>query len=128
MARFVRRHRCSWNRSLKPWSKGSALRGNSHAAAEAIRANLQSLGMSNGFHISQDELPRAFWRMERQKVAAAVVFLDPPYRMKAAYAKTLRALADSPLIWARSMAVAEHAASFGRRADFGKLGGCRLMS
>src|SRR5438309_10151289 len=32
---------------------------NSHAAAEAIRANLQSLGMSNGFHISQDELPRA---------------------------------------------------------------------
>jgi 16S rRNA (guanine966-N2)-methyltransferase len=100
---------------------------NSHAAAEAIRSNLQSLGISNGFHISQDELPRAFWRMERQKVAADVVFLDPPYRMKEAYAKTLRALADSPLIWAMSIVIAEHEKKFDPGEEFGHLRRFRLL-
>jgi len=71
----------------------------SAAAADAIRGNLESLGVTDGFKIQQEELPRAFWRMERQHVAADVVFLDPPYRMQDAYMKTLRALADSSLIW-----------------------------
>ncbi len=59
----------------------------SAAAAEVIRKNLHSLGISRGFHLLQEELPRAFWRMERHRIAADVVFIDPPYRMKAAYAK-----------------------------------------
>src|SRR5512141_565954 len=63
---------------------------NSHAAAEAIRANLKNLGISNGSHVMEDGLPRAFWRMERRKAAADVVFMDPPYRMKEAYPATLR--------------------------------------
>jgi len=62
---------------------------NSKSAAEAIRKNLQSLGIADGFEILQEELPHAFWRMERQKVAADVVFLDPPYLMKGAYTDTL---------------------------------------
>src|SRR5579862_3333788 len=41
----------------------------SAAAAAAIRANLQNLGIDTGFKIFQDELPRAFWRMERKHVA-----------------------------------------------------------
>src|ERR1700688_1825058 len=40
----------------------------SDKAADAIRGNLQSLGVANGFKILQEELPRAFWRMERQRV------------------------------------------------------------
>ena len=35
----------------------------SSAAAEMIRRNLHSLGISTGYNILQDELPRAFWRM-----------------------------------------------------------------
>ena len=66
----------------------------SAAAAEMIRKNLHSLGIAGGFKVLKDELPRAFWRMERQRVAADVVFIDPPYRMQDAYAKTLRALAE----------------------------------
>ena len=84
----------------------------SHAAEEAIRQNLHSLGITHGFHILLDELPRAFWRLERQRVAADVVFIDPPYRMKDAYANTLRALADSSLIWAMSVVIAEHEKKF----------------
>ena len=90
-------------------------------AAEAIRANLQSLGIASGFKILQDELPRTFWRMERQHVAADVVFVDPPYRMQDVYAKTLRALADSSLVWAMSVVIAEHEKKFDPGEEFGHL-------
>ena len=93
----------------------------SGAAAEAIRKNLDSLAIRNGFKILEEELPRAFWRMERQHVAADVVFLDPPYRMKDAYANTLRALADSSLIWAMSVVIAEHEKKFDPGEEFGAL-------
>src|SRR5947209_92629 len=78
----------------------------SPAAAEVIRGNLKGLEISEGFRILQEELPRAFWRMERQHVAADVVFIDPPYRMQDSYVKTLRALADSSLVWAMSVVIA----------------------
>ncbi len=90
-------------------------------AADAIRGNLQSLGIVDGFKILQEELPRAFWRMERQHVAADVVFIDPPYRMQDAYTKTLRALADSSLVWAMSVVIAEHEKKFDPGEEFGHL-------
>jgi len=90
-------------------------------AAEAIRGNLRSLGIAEGFNILQEELPRAFWRMERQRVAADVVFLDPPYRLRDAYSNTLRALADSSLIWAMSVVIAEHEKKFDPGEEFGSL-------
>jgi len=90
-------------------------------AAEAIRKNLQSLGVTLGFHIRQEELPQAFWRMERERVTADVVFLDPPYRLKAAYANTLRSLAESSLIWPMSLVVAEHEKQFDPGEEFGGL-------
>jgi 16S rRNA (guanine966-N2)-methyltransferase len=90
-------------------------------AADAIRKNLQNLGIANGFKVLQDELPRAFWRMERQRVAADVVFIDPPYRMKDSYTNTLRALADSSLIWAMSVVIAEHEKKFDPGEEFGPL-------
>ena len=98
------------------------------AAAEAIRRNLGSLGIAEGFKIVQEPLPRAFWRLERQKVAADVVFLDPPYRMRDAYTETLRALADSSLIWAMSIVVAEHEKRFDPGEDFGPLRRFRLLA
>jgi 16S rRNA (guanine966-N2)-methyltransferase len=100
---------------------------NSHVAAEAIRANLRSLGISHGAHVLQDDLPRAFWRMEREKVAADVVFIDPPYRMKDVYSDTLRALADSSLIWAMSVVIAEHGKKFDPGEEFGPLRRFRLL-
>jgi 16S rRNA (guanine966-N2)-methyltransferase len=91
------------------------------SAAEAIRRNLESLEIRDGSHVLQDELPRSLWRMERQRVAADVVFLDPPYRMKDAYSKTLGALGDSSLIWAMSIVIAEHEKKFDPGEEFGVL-------
>ena len=93
----------------------------SAAAADAIRGNLQSLGIESGYTVLQEDLPRAFWRMERQRVAADVVFIDPPYRMTDAYTKTLRALADSSLVWAMSVVIAEHEKKFDPGEEFGPL-------
>lgn len=93
----------------------------SEQAAEVIRENLQSLGIDDGFRLLHDELPRAFWRMEREHVAADIVFIDPPYRMREAYRETLQALADSPVIWAMSMVIAEHDKKFDPGQAFGPL-------
>jgi 16S rRNA (guanine966-N2)-methyltransferase len=90
-------------------------------AVEVIRGNLQSLGIVDGFKLLPEELPRAFWRMERQRVAADVVFLDPPYRLKDVYTNTLRALADSSLVWAMSVVIAEHEKKFDPNEEFGPL-------
>lgn len=93
----------------------------SKTAAEMIRKNVQSLGITQGFHIQQEELPQAFWRMERERVTADVVFLDPPYGLKQAYANTLRSLAESSLIWPMSVVIAEHEKLFDPGEEFGAL-------
>jgi 16S rRNA (guanine966-N2)-methyltransferase len=93
----------------------------SAAAAELIRNNLKSLGVVDGFKVFHEELPRAFWRMEREHMAADVVFIDPPYEMKDAYRETLRVLAESPVVWAMSMVIAEHQKQFDPGEEFGPL-------
>ncbi len=99
----------------------------SAAAAGVIRQNLQGLEIVSGFRLYQDELPRAFWRMEREHVAADVVFIDPPYRMREVYRETLRALAESPVIWAMSVVIAEHEKKFDPGEEFGPLRRFRKM-
>jgi 16S rRNA (guanine966-N2)-methyltransferase len=90
----------------------------SPAAAELIQQNIDSLGISTGFKIFPDDLSRAVWRMEREHVAADVVFLDPPYSMKDLYGQTIRALADSSLVWAMSLVIAEHEKKFDPGDEF----------
>jgi 16S rRNA (guanine966-N2)-methyltransferase len=107
--------------ALSRGAKGVYFVERSAPAAEVIRANLQSLGIGDGFTLLQEELPRAFWRMERQHVAADVVFIDPPYSMKDAYTNTLRALVDSSLVWAMSVVIAEHEKKFDPGEEFGPL-------
>jgi 16S rRNA (guanine(966)-N(2))-methyltransferase RsmD len=94
---------------------------NATAAADAIQRNLQNLDINCGFRIIREFLPKAFWHMERQRVTADVVFLDPPYRLHDAYANSLRVLADSSLIWAMSLVIAEHDRKFDPGEEFGSL-------
>ena len=91
---------------------------NSPAAAALIRSNLDSLGIEDSYKILSDDLPRAFWRMERQHIAADVVFLDPPYRQQDSYAHTLRSLAESSVVWAMSLVIAEHEKKFDPGPEF----------
>jgi 16S rRNA (guanine966-N2)-methyltransferase len=93
----------------------------STAATKLIEQNLQSLGIVEEFRILRDDLLKTLWRLQREHVHADVVFLDPPYRMQQAYEETLTALADSSLVWAMSLVVAEHEKHFDPGPEFGSL-------
>jgi len=90
-------------------------------ALKLIERNLQSLGIVEGYKILRDDLLRILWRLHRQHVHADVVFLDPPYRMQNAYEETLIALADSSLVWAMTLVIAEHEKAFDPGEEFGSL-------
>lgn len=94
---------------------------NSRAAAEAIRKNLRSLAISEGFKVFEEAVPQALRRLQRAGVEAHVAFLDPPYRMSSAYADTLRALAESSLLTASAVVIAEHENKFDPGGEFGQL-------
>jgi 16S rRNA (guanine966-N2)-methyltransferase len=100
----------------------------SAVAASTIRGNLRSLGVNDGARILQEDWSGALWRLEREHVAADVIFLDPPYRMKHAYLNTLHALATSALIGAMSAVIAEHEKKFDPGERFGALGRFRLLT
>lgn len=100
----------------------------SAAAAKLIEQNLQSLGIVDGYKILRDDLAGVLWRLQREHIAADVVFLDPPYRMQNAYQETLTALADSSLVWAMTLVVAEHEKKFDPGDEFGSLRRIRKLT
>jgi 16S rRNA (guanine966-N2)-methyltransferase len=94
---------------------------NSLPATKLIEQNLHSLGIADGHKILQGDLLRILWRLHREHVAADVVFLDPPYRMQYAYEESLSALAESSLVWAMTLVIAEHEKTFDPGDEFGSL-------
>jgi 16S rRNA (guanine966-N2)-methyltransferase len=90
-------------------------------AAKLIERNLHGLGIAEGYLVLHDDLAGMLWRLQRDRVVADLVFLDPPYRMQSAYEETLLALADSSLIWAMSLVIAEHEKKFDPGDEFGSL-------
>jgi 16S rRNA (guanine966-N2)-methyltransferase len=93
----------------------------SEPAAQLIRSNLESLGVTDGYKIVREEWSQASWRIEREHVAADIVFLDPPYQMRDAYGETLRTLEISSVVWAMSVVIAEHEKRFDPGDEFGEL-------
>ena len=90
-------------------------------AAKLIEQNLQNLQIADGYRILRDDLGGVLWRLQREHIAADIVFLDPPYRMREAYERALMALADSSLVWAMSLVIAEHEKKFDPGPEFGSL-------
>jgi len=90
-------------------------------AIKVIEQNLQSLGVTEGYRILRDDLSGIIWRLQREHFVADVAFLDPPYRMRNAYETTLTALAESSLVWAMSLVIAEHEKKFDPGSEFGSL-------
>jgi 16S rRNA (guanine966-N2)-methyltransferase len=98
----------------------------SKQVADLIEANLksldiESLGIATGFEIARTEVAKAIRQWETAGVKADFVFLDPPYRLKEEYKKTLVAIAESPLLQADSVVIAEHEKRFDPGVDFGWL-------
>ena len=93
----------------------------SKAATDLIAANLKSLGIEAGFEIVRAEAVNALRQWESAGVVADYVFLDPPYRLRDEYARTLSALAESRLLRGESLVIAEHEKRFDPGANFGPL-------
>jgi 16S rRNA (guanine966-N2)-methyltransferase len=93
----------------------------SKQAAELIRRNLQSLGISDGYELQERDAIQALRLLDSQAVECDVCFLDPPYRMKNAYEQTLGFLSQSRLLKPASIVIAEHDKHFDPGAKFGAL-------
>ncbi len=91
------------------------------SAAALVRQNLASLGISEGFEVLEREADAALRLLDSQGVVCDVCFLDPPYRLHAAYEKTLGFLSASRLLTAASMVIAEHDKHFDPGERFGAL-------
>jgi 16S rRNA (guanine(966)-N(2))-methyltransferase RsmD len=83
----------------------------SKPAAEHIRQNLRTLGITEGFQILQQDSASAIAQLEHQQIAPNYIFLDPPYSLQEAYVATLKTLADSTLT-AHALVIAEHEKRF----------------
>ena len=81
-------------------------------AAELIRKNLQSLGVKSGFQVLRQDTVKALQAWDTSGIHADLVFLDPPYRMEAAYAQTLITLANSKLLLPKTIVIMEHQKKF----------------
>jgi 16S rRNA (guanine(966)-N(2))-methyltransferase RsmD len=93
----------------------------SKTAADLIAANLKSLGIMSGFQTLKSESHKALRRWEGAGISADFVFLDPPYRLRVEYAKTLETLAGSKLLRESTMVIVEHEKKFDPGAESGAL-------
>jgi 16S rRNA (guanine966-N2)-methyltransferase len=81
-------------------------------AAELIKKNLSSLGITTGFQILNQDSVRALRLLDSVNFIADFVFLDPPYDMEKAYKQTLQALSRSHTLKPESIVIAEHQQKF----------------
>jgi 16S rRNA (guanine(966)-N(2))-methyltransferase RsmD len=96
-------------------------------AAQLLRSNIRSLGIESGFQVLEREVSRGLTELERQAVAVDVIFLDPPYRLAAAYEETIARLANSTLLKPGGRVIAEHAKRLEPGAMFGALARYRKL-
>jgi len=87
-------------------------------AAELIRKNLKMLGTTLGAQVMVQDVGRALGGVSEP---VDYIFLDPPYRLEAEYARTLESLATLPSLSERTIVVAEHHKKFDPGEGFGDL-------
>ncbi len=89
--------------------------------ARLLRANLTALDIASGFEIQEHEVAHALPVLESAGVVCDYCFLDPPYRMRGSYERTLLLLAQSRLLQPSSVVIAEHEKRFDPGERFGTL-------
>ncbi|MBW4026488.1 16S rRNA (guanine(966)-N(2))-methyltransferase RsmD [Acidipila rosea] len=101
------------------------------AAVRAIRENLTSLQVRQGFTIEQRSVASALRRLaERGGAAWQVVVLDPPYAMAKEYEQTLGLLGElnEKLLQGGAVVVAEHEKRSSLGESFGPLRRTRVLT
>ncbi len=93
----------------------------SNRAVRAIRANLDALGISQGFEVVEREAVAALRLLEAKQVAADLCFLDPPYRQTEDYEQVLSFLSGSGLLKPGGVVIAEHDKRLDPGESFGTL-------
>lgn len=77
-------------------------------AVKAIRSNLSSLSIEDGYELQDREVAQALRALDAAAVLADFCFLDPPYLHYGAYEQTLGFLSQSRLLGLKSIVIAEH--------------------
>ena len=97
-------------------------------ALKVLRANLSSLGLTQGFRIVSGSVA-AFLRNPGPGKPFDLVFLDPPYDAAEEYAAVLRSLAEtaSGLMSSGAIAIAEHRRKDKLEDQYGLLRRTRLL-
>jgi 16S rRNA (guanine(966)-N(2))-methyltransferase RsmD len=90
-------------------------------ASALIEENLASLGMKTGFQVLRSDVAVALKRMESILSSQDVIFLDPPYRMHDAYARTLNMLGERGLLKPSVVVITEHDRKYDPGEEFGRL-------
>lgn len=85
---------------------------NAKKAAQVIRANLQSLGVTTGTEVWERTAADALRLLNEAENRADVIFLDPPYKMRGAYEQVLRVLSQTQVLRTGGVVVAEHEKRF----------------
>jgi 16S rRNA (guanine(966)-N(2))-methyltransferase RsmD len=93
----------------------------SSPAIKLIAENLASLGVAAGFELLPLEAVKALKRFQIRARPVDFVFLDPPYRLRDEYARSLSVLASSGLLHRASLVIAEHEKNFDPGGEFGRL-------
>jgi 16S rRNA (guanine(966)-N(2))-methyltransferase RsmD len=86
-----------------------------------IRENLAALKITAGYEVLEREVARALPLLEATGVVCDFCFLDPPYRLRGSYERTLGFLSQSRLLQPSSIVVAEHEKRFDPGERFGAL-------
>jgi 16S rRNA (guanine966-N2)-methyltransferase len=89
--------------------------------ARLLRENLASLGISLGYELHEREVAQALPLLDSTGVVCDYIFLDPPYRMRGSYERTLGYLCQSRLLQATTIVIAEHEKKFDPGDRFGAL-------
>ena len=93
----------------------------SKPAADVIAANLKSLGIASGSQIAKVETLNALGQWAKAGVRANYIFLDPPYRLREEYEKTLGLLSEATVLADLGVVIAEHEKRFDPGGSFGRL-------
>jgi len=89
--------------------------------ARLLRENLESLGIAIGDEVHEREVAQALPLLDNTGVVCDYVFLDPPYRMRRSYERTLSYLSQSRLLQPSTVVIAEHEKRFDPGERFGAL-------
>ena len=89
--------------------------------ARLLRENLSSLGIGSGFEVQERDVTQALPLLETTGVVCDFCFLDPPYRMRGSYERTLGFLSQARLLQPSSIVIAEHEKRFDPGERFGAL-------